>query len=150
MNHFNYKDIFSFQGIKIGVTIENSWIIRKGDHFLDLRFDSISNTIFWLPILEIDYNEFTETLKGALETLKRKDLIPKLLDSLPINEMLNIALLSDSKYWVKLAMEWVDKIPDKNIFANALERICKDKKYSQKLRHASMKYLAQIRRNNHN
>lgn len=147
MNQVQFTTITNFGNLSIGIADNKSWIICKGSHLLNLQSEDVLKSIFWLPLLEIDYSTFHEKLTSGLEKKVEKNEIEELLAAFPTNEMVNAALQSESIYWVQLALKWGDQIDNKSTLESALEQILDNKKFPQHIRHSSKKLLAKIRLN---
>jgi hypothetical protein len=144
MHKHEYIDIAYFNGVHIAVSIDFFWIFYKGEQHINLKEDKIEDSIFWLPILETDYLSINNELRLSLRENK---LSEEIIASFPFNNIIDVALRSNSQYWVPLAFGWLKEIGDKAYFKKSLQLIIDNKKYSQGIRHTSMKYLAQIKHN---
>jgi hypothetical protein len=148
MDQIIYTLLINLKTIAIGITNNKNWFVAKGNRIIDVYLNDTRELVVWLPILEDDFSEVFDGLKKMIEMKVQPKNSNELIDSFPTNYLIETALKSNSIYWIPLGLKWLEHIRDKSEFKDSLLYIFKNLKCSQKIRHKSMKFLAEIKRNN--
>lgn len=135
-----YVNLLEINKVEIGVSKFNNWVFKVGNHIYEHLNNTQNNFILWLPILETPYSTFSRSIDNSLDQLSiTKEKKETLINSFPVNRILETALNSNSEYWITFAFNWLSEIKYSKCFLRELDEIIKNKRYSQKLRHKAQK-----------
>ncbi|BDD03618.1 hypothetical protein [Aureibacter tunicatorum] len=90
-----------FQHKNYSISLEQGkWLLHDGDKPFEI-IEKDNNYLWRLPILECDPKEFIKTI-SKYETQANTDF--------PIVDIISFAILHDSHYWFRLALNWLKHI----------------------------------------
>lgn len=133
-----YQKLIEINTIEIGLSKKGNWVFVKGKLLYECKGALVTDVIFLLPLLEVKYESLKSLLTNSLEGLNRLDMY----NSFPVRDILITALNSNSEYWIKLALNWLEEIGNLKYYFQEIFQISNDKKYSQKTRHQALKLLS--------
>jgi hypothetical protein len=141
-----YNKLVEVCNVEIGVSPTLRWVFKKKELVYEYNKEDEKDTIFWLPLLEVPYNDLLTLLQVECKRIVLNVVaVDQLVSSFPTNSILKTALESNSEYWANLALGWCEEMDDLKEQRERLEAINKNKKYSQKARHRAMKLLRKAR-----
>lgn len=114
----------------------NKWEISIQNETYEINLNNDKVTLSLLPFLEQGRNNIMEQIGD----IQRWSTFPELL-------LIKAGFLSESEYWVNLALNWLEASDLDNIdeFTKHLNQIFSNNlKYSQKVRHKTKKILKKI------
>ena len=120
----------------LGLTKSGYWTVGSDDSIV--VFEPEMPLVSLLPCLEIEYIHFCEVAK---DTFYRLGLPEELINSFPTSELIGLALIEGSEYWVELALNWLEYIKIDDQIREQLQQFAKAKWASQKARQKASKFL---------
>lgn len=95
----------------------------------------------WLPILESERELLTERITEA----GRLHELPISIATLPIREILRLALATRRQHWTEQALNWLENCSTVNDLKELLVEVSKSSSVGQRNRHRARRILGKIR-----
>lgn len=139
----------------ISQSFDHNWSFRKGDWpslskpYEILETMTLSFSYVWLlPLLEKPYEAVKLDLPVAVSALEIKGSLPA---EISLHQLLVTALESDSEYWSRLAIKWLDEgFPVNHDLSELLLQCSSRKTLSQSIRHKAFSFTRRGEKlNNH-
>lgn len=126
---------FDTARLELGLSSDGLWVVPGPSSATEFRPGS--PCVFLLPLLEVSFDEVRRTL---VERLTMLQLSTDFVSLLPVEFIVATALESHSGYWIKLGLQWAEKMLDSEDVRSALGRLVSGTA-PQGLRHAARKLL---------
>ena len=119
--------------IRIGLSEAGFWV--RANEKSVAEFKPGSPAIFLLPAIEVSVADLKRLLTAGLQAY---GLDASIADNFPIAEIVTTALTSNSEYWTKLALEWIQQIPITPSVRAALQDVARNGP-TQAIRHSALR-----------
>lgn len=118
---------------------KNIWYAINTEDGKEYNLTMEKNLVSILKLLYVDPSLFYLKLKHIQSV---EGLNDKLLDSLPINKLIQLCIDNDLYFWLELSLKWVSYIKiDSDLYISFIAAL-DNKKIPQKIRHQLKKIIA--------
>ncbi|GHB71683.1 hypothetical protein GCM10010331_69530 [Streptomyces xanthochromogenes] len=124
-------------GIWLGVDRNGSWAIGRLDG--PVQPSAMNLPTSWVTILDVDEAEFRQNLKAGAQQHRISE--GELQEHVPVDEVLTIAILSESDHWAERAVSWLSNRTNQKAHLELLRELSKAKWATQKTRHAAYRLV---------
>lgn len=128
-----YLLICSFGTLDLYFDLVDRWVVKKGS--TEEAISPLGNRamLMCLPLLEIEFATFKAKLMAGIE--QRIERSTEAFSTFPVQQLVSVALFSESVYWIDLALSWavIIDIDDKSI--SHLLILSTNTLYPQAIRH---------------
>lgn len=132
------EEMFCFNNLQLAVHPVKGWIVSKHGEEYVLRDQQLNEFLVWLPLLEADVTSFIRFADGQSYEF-------------PFISLLNVAVTSNSPYWVNLSIPWMEALAERLDLSDLREPIrkcIKNTSNPQDTRHRFMKILSRLESKN--
>lgn len=141
-------DILPSPWIRILRMEKNVWLglsgekLAVGDRLGPKREVDSTNPIGLLPCLERSYGEVLADLRAREIELEMAQ--GEIFNLVPLDAIPSTAVASKIDYWIQLALNWLDQMPDSSAVRELLRVIYNESSATQRARHRAKRMLGRI------
>jgi hypothetical protein len=132
--------LISGSGLWIGLDRNGRWVVGRVTGQVSSPGEPLSPG--WLPLLDHDEAEVREEI--SFISTKYGLPLKTLLDTLPINDTIKLALTTSNAHWIDRALAWLKSRAVSHDFLPALYNVSKSKTASQQARQRARHLMQRI------